>query len=57
MVWNNLFARPAPREREPKVFNSVDVRDVKDIMVSALETEAAGGQRIIANSRAFLHIF
>ncbi|KAJ8495524.1 hypothetical protein ONZ51_g1643 [Trametes cubensis] len=51
MVWNNLFARPAPREREPKVFNSVDVRDVKDIMVSALETEAAGGQRIIANSQ------
>ncbi|KAI0323770.1 D-lactaldehyde dehydrogenase [Cubamyces sp. BRFM 1775] len=51
MVWNNLFARPAPREREPKVFNSVDVRDIKDIMVRALEIEVASGQRIIANSQ------
>ncbi|KAI9057802.1 NAD-P-binding protein [Trametes sanguinea] len=50
MMYNALFARPRPAERTLKCFNSVDVRDVTEILTKSLETREAGGQRIIANA-------
>ncbi|KAI0357281.1 D-lactaldehyde dehydrogenase [Trametes cingulata] len=50
-MYNMLFATPAPAERWPKYLNYVDVRDVTEILVKALEVEEAGGQRILANSQ------
>ncbi|KAI0641577.1 NAD-P-binding protein [Trametes meyenii] len=48
--YRNLFAVPPPAEHQPKDFNYVDVRDVSELHVRALELEAAGGERIIASS-------
>lgn len=54
-MYTMLFASPPPAERVPKWINYVDVRDVAELHIKALEIEEAGGQRIIANSGTYLH--
>ncbi|KAJ8489564.1 hypothetical protein ONZ51_g2838 [Trametes cubensis] len=49
-LYDQLFAVPAPPRREPRCFNYVDVHDVVDVHVRALEVEAAGGERILVSS-------
>ena len=50
-LYDQLFAVPAPAQREPPCFNYVDVHDAVEMHVRALEVEAAGGERFIASSR------
>ncbi|KAI0325599.1 NAD-P-binding protein [Cubamyces sp. BRFM 1775] len=53
--YNMLFAadRPAAlHDREPRCLNYVDVRDVTEMLIRALEVLEAGGERIIANTQA-----
>ncbi|KAI0325586.1 NAD(P)-binding protein [Cubamyces sp. BRFM 1775] len=49
-MYDQLFAVPAPLPREPPCINYVDVHDVVDAHIRALEVEAAGGERIIISS-------
>ncbi|KAH9896101.1 NAD(P)-binding protein [Cubamyces lactineus] len=49
-LYDQLFAVPAPAQREPPCFNYVDVHDAVEMHVRALEVEAAGGERFIASS-------
>ncbi|KAH9896116.1 NAD-P-binding protein [Cubamyces lactineus] len=49
-LYEQLFVMPAPSPREPRYFNYVDIHDVVDVHVRALEVEAAGGERIIVSS-------
>lgn len=53
-MYTMLFAAPPPAERVPKWINYVDVRDVAELYIRALEVEEAGSQRIIANSGTYL---
>ncbi|KAI0368225.1 D-lactaldehyde dehydrogenase [Pilatotrama ljubarskyi] len=50
-LYNMLFTTPPPAERTPKCLNYVDVRDVTEMLIKALEVQEAGGQRIISNSQ------
>ncbi|CDO72580.1 hypothetical protein BN946_scf184983.g63 [Trametes cinnabarina] len=52
MVYKALFARPSPAECTSACFNCVDVRDITEMFVKALETEEAGGERIVGNAQA-----
>ncbi|KAI0325587.1 NAD-P-binding protein [Cubamyces sp. BRFM 1775] len=49
-LYDQLFTVPAPSPREPRFFNYVDVYDVIDAHIRALEVEAAGGERILVSS-------
>ncbi|KAI0759547.1 NAD-P-binding protein [Trametes elegans] len=49
-MYSQLFSVPPPPQRQPPCFNYVDVHDVVELHVRALEVEAAGGERIIASS-------
>ncbi|KAJ8489563.1 hypothetical protein ONZ51_g2839 [Trametes cubensis] len=49
-MYDQLFAVPPPSPREPPCVNYVDVHDVIDAHIRALEVEAAGGERIIVSS-------
>ncbi|KAI0325903.1 NAD-P-binding protein [Cubamyces sp. BRFM 1775] len=48
LSWDQLFATPPP-SLFPIDFSYVDVRDVADMHIRALEMEAAAGERFIAN--------
>ncbi|KAI0631858.1 NAD-P-binding protein [Trametes polyzona] len=50
LMYKMVFATPAPPDRQPKRLNYVDIRDVTEIHIRALEVEEAGGERIIVNS-------
>ncbi|KAI8976325.1 NAD(P)-binding protein [Trametes punicea] len=50
VLYDQLFTLPPPSPREPQCFNYVDVRDVTELHIRALEVPAAGGERIIASS-------
>ncbi|KAI0665748.1 NAD-P-binding protein [Trametes maxima] len=50
VAYRNLFANPPLAEHAPKFFDYVDIRDVTELHIKALEVEGAGGERIIANS-------
>ncbi|KAI0759548.1 NAD-P-binding protein [Trametes elegans] len=50
LMWAQLFADPAPLEPSPLCFNYVDIRDVTEMHVRALEREEAGGHRFISSS-------
>ncbi|KAH9896111.1 D-lactaldehyde dehydrogenase [Cubamyces lactineus] len=53
--YNMLFAADRPvalEDREPQCLNYVDVRDVTEMLIRALEVPEAGGERIIANTEA-----
>ncbi|KAI0368229.1 D-lactaldehyde dehydrogenase [Pilatotrama ljubarskyi] len=46
-MYKQIFEVPPPAERFPKRINYVDVRDVAEMHVRALELEQAGGERFI----------
>ncbi|KAL7277940.1 hypothetical protein ACG7TL_007888 [Trametes sanguinea] len=52
LLWSSFFKDPKPAMRYPPCFNYVDVRDVTEAFIRALEVEAAGGERIVATARA-----
>ena len=52
-MYDQLFAVPPPSPREPPCVNYVDVHDVVDAHIRALEVQAAGGERIIVSSGEF----
>ncbi|KAI0641575.1 NAD-P-binding protein [Trametes meyenii] len=51
LEWEQLFADPPPPQPFPACFNFVDIRDVTEMHVRALEREEAAGERFIANSQ------
>ena len=51
LAWDQLFAMPPP-ERFLVDFSHVDVRDVADIHIRALEMEEAAGERFMASPSA-----
>ena len=51
-----MFATDRPAalsDRQPQCLNYVDVRDVTEMLIRALEVPEAGGERIVANTRAY----
>lgn len=52
LEWTQLFSEPPPEERTPVIFNYVDIRDVTEMHVRALELAEAGGERFLSTSRA-----
>ncbi|KAI0325592.1 hypothetical protein GY45DRAFT_214130 [Cubamyces sp. BRFM 1775] len=49
-LYDQLFTVSAPLPREPRFFNYVDVHDVVEAHIHALEVEAAGGERFLVSS-------
>ncbi|KAI8976324.1 NAD(P)-binding protein [Trametes punicea] len=52
LLWISLFKTTTPTVRVPPYFNYVDVRDVIEAHMRALEVEAAGGERIMVTAQA-----
>ncbi|KAI0653483.1 NAD-P-binding protein [Cubamyces menziesii] len=53
--YNMMFATDRPAalsDRQPQCLNYVDVRDVTEMLIRALEVPEAGGERIVANTQA-----
>ncbi|KAI0365578.1 NAD-P-binding protein [Pilatotrama ljubarskyi] len=50
LEWEQLFMVPPPEKSHPPVFNYVDIRDVTEMHMRALERPEAAGQRFISNS-------
>lgn len=51
LEWKQLFEVPPPEKPIPAIFNYVDIRDVTEMHVRALELPEAAGQRFTAVSR------
>ena len=51
LLYMILFKDPPLQPYPDCIFNYVDVCDAIDMQIKALEVEAAGGERIISNSR------
>ncbi|KAI0359675.1 NAD-P-binding protein [Trametes cingulata] len=50
LEWEQLFMVPPPEKPHPAVFNYVDIRDVTEMHLRALERPEAAGERFISNS-------
>ncbi|KAJ3008136.1 hypothetical protein NUW54_g3272 [Trametes sanguinea] len=50
MEWTQLFVSPPPSPHPAVPFNYIDIRDVVEMHVRALELPQAGGERFIATS-------
>ncbi|CDO78100.1 hypothetical protein BN946_scf184949.g2 [Trametes cinnabarina] len=50
MEWTQLFVSPPPAPHPAMPFNYVDIRDVVEMHIRALELSEAGGERFIATS-------
>ncbi|KAJ3013590.1 hypothetical protein NUW54_g1548 [Trametes sanguinea] len=50
MEWTQLFVSPPPSPHPAVPFNYIDIRDVVEMHVRALELPEAGGERFIATS-------
>ncbi|KAI0631872.1 NAD-P-binding protein [Trametes polyzona] len=50
LEWVHLFKDPPPEKQHPVVFNYVDIRDVTEMHIRALELPEAAGQRFLSIS-------
>ncbi|KAI8976326.1 NAD-P-binding protein [Trametes punicea] len=51
LLWYMVFVVPPPPQAYPDwIWNYVDIRDITEMHIKALEVEEAGGQRFVANS-------
>jgi hypothetical protein len=53
--WDNVISDvPKPQQERERIFNWVDVRDLADAHILAMENDAAGGQRFLVTCESYV---